>query len=317
MLPNAKKNELDIQLKNPRSVAEEVSLVLRDDTKSWHIRSYPKTVRLRPGESKTVAVPVAFSGYSSKEQLYPVHLTVRSGKFHAEMVHDFRVGVAHRSSGPVSLDGSWAGWNRTKPVTIANSDQVCRLLLGNQPWNGPTDLSAKIYAMYDADYVYVGADITDQKVVTFWNFPAMSYPWDTDCMEVVMDTRTNSAQGTDPPTPGLFRHLSMAEYRHTEFGPILWRGGGAGGPLLPKPLLVPEAETFFRHTAHGYTLICRYPLKEMDGIVAKPGYKIGFDVGISDNDGSTYRKNLHIWAGYTQNQSWWDMGTIGALIFGK
>ena len=50
---------------------------------------------------------------------------------------------------------------------------------------------------------------------------------------------------------------------------------------------------------------------------AMPGSKIGFDVAISDNDGTTYRKNQHIWAGFNQNQSWWDMGTIGALIFGE
>jgi hypothetical protein len=50
--------------------------------------------------------------------------------------------------------------------------------------------------------------------------------------------------------------------------------------------------------------------------VAQPGYKIGFDIAINDNDGTNYRKNQHIWAGYNQNQSWWDVGTIGALIFG-
>ena len=145
----------------------------------------------------------------------------------------------------------------------------------------------------------------------------MSYPWDTDCLEVVLDTRTGSHQGSDPPTPGLFRHLSMAEYRRTEFGPEKWQGGGTGGPTLPKPLLVPNAETYFHRTETGYNLVCRYPLASLKAMIAQPGYKIGFDVGISDNDGTTYRKNQHLWAGFNQNQSWWDMGTIGALIFGE
>ena len=52
-------------------------------------------------------------------------------------------------------------------------------------------------------------------------------------------------------------------------------------------------------------------------MIAPPGYKIGFDVGISDNDGTVYRKNQHLLAGFNQNQSWWDMGAIGALIWGK
>jgi len=29
--------------------------------------------------------------------------------------------------------------------------------------------------------------------------------------------------------------------------------------------------------------------------VAKPGFKIGFDVAINDNDGTSFRKNQHIW----------------------
>ena len=44
--------------------------------------------------------------------------------------------------------------------------------------------------------------------------------------------------------------------------------------------------------------------------------KIGFDVAINENDGSTYRKNVYLWAGFTSNQTWWDLGSMGALIFG-
>jgi hypothetical protein len=144
----------------------------------------------------------------------------------------------------------------------------------------------------------------------------MSYPWDTDCMEIVLDTRIGSGQGYDPPTPGLFRHLSLAEYRETDFSADAWQGAGAGGPLLPKPNLVPEGQTFFHRGRSGYAMIARYPLSRLNGAVIVPGFKIGFDVAINDNDGTNYRKNQHIWAGYNQNQSWWDMGTIGALIFG-
>jgi hypothetical protein len=170
--------------------------------------------------------------------------------------------------------------------------------------------------MYDAKFIYVGAEVKDDSLVTHWNFPVMSYPWDTDCMEVILDTRIDAEQGHDPPTPGLFRHLSLTEYRTTDFGPSIWQGGGAGGPLLPKPNLVPNAETYFTRTSDGYAIICRYPLSELPHVIAEPGYKTGFDVGVNDNDGTNYRKNQHIWAGFNQNQSWWDMGTIGALIFG-
>jgi hypothetical protein len=169
--------------------------------------------------------------------------------------------------------------------------------------------------MYDDSSLYVGADVLDDSLVTHWDFPRMSYPWDTDCMEAILDTRTGSDQGSDPPTPGLFRHLSMAEHRLTEFPPEKWQGGGAGGPTLPKPLLVPGAETFFARTAGGYALIGRYPLSALGKVRVKRGAKLGFDLAISDNDGTTYRKNQHIWAGFNQNQSWLDLGTIGVLLF--
>jgi hypothetical protein len=187
--------------------------------------------------------------------------------------------------------------------------------MGNQPWNGPSDLSAQVYVMYDNSHLYVGADVKDDSLVTHWDFPRMSYPWDTDCMEVILDTRTTSEQGADPPTPGLYRQLSMAEYRVADFSANVWKGGGAGGPLLPKSNLAPGAETYYRRTTGGYAIMCRFPLSTLN-ITAKPGYKIGFDVSINDNDGLNYRKNQHIWAGFNQNQSWWDVGTIGVLIFG-
>jgi hypothetical protein len=239
-----------------------------------------------------------------------------AGGYRETVVHDFYTGVAHFAPTPPSLDGSWRGWNRGNPILINKASQIGRLLFGNQPWHGEADLSASIYAMYDESFLYVGAAVSDDSLVTHWDFPRMSYPWDTDCMEVVLDVRTNSGQGQDPPTPGLFRHLSLAEYRVTDFSAEAWQGAGAGGPLLPKPNLVPGAETYFHRAKGGYSIAARFPLSSLHGVVARPGYKIGFDVAINDNDGTNYRRNQHIWAGYNQNQSWWDTGTIGALLFG-
>jgi hypothetical protein len=266
---------------------------------------------------ETIKIPIQFIGYNPEEQLYPIRLKVASGNFQTEIIRDFHVGVAHFAVTPPSLEGDWQGWYRTHPIAIDKSNQVCKLLMGNQSWKGTDDLSAKIYAMYDDNHLYIGAEVIDDTVIEQWDFPRMSYPWDTDCMEVVIDTRANSAQGSDPPTPGLYRHLCMPEYRITDFGAKAWLGGGAGGPLLPQPNLVRDAETYYTRTEKGYNIICRFPLSSLIDIVAKPGYKIGFDIAINDNDGTNYRKNMHIWAGFTQNQSWWDMGTIGALIFGS
>jgi hypothetical protein len=316
MLPNAEKEKLLIKLTNHTAQVLQVAPQLIAD-RAWQIASPPGgTIDLPPQATQDLAVTLHLAEYSPKEQIYPVRLRLACERFQSETVRDLYVGVAHFASAPPTLDGSWEGWNRTNPMTIDKANQICRLLMGNQPWKGVADLSAKIYAMYDQDYLYVGAEVTDDVLISHWNFPVMSYPWDTDCMEVMLDTRTNSEQGYDPPSPGLFRHLSLAEYRTTDFGAKQWQGGGAGGPLLPKPNLVPNAETYFTRTDKGYNTICRYPLASLKNVRAEPGYKIGFDVAINDNDGLNYRKNQHIWAGFNQNQSWWDVGTIGALVFG-
>ena len=316
MMPNGKEEQLYIDLTNQTSDHLAISTKLAVDPWWKTSGKLQQAVTLAPLEVKRIALPLVLSGYTIDNQLYPIHLQIESEKYSETKVHDFYTGVAHFASSPPSLDGSWKGWNRTNPMLINKATQIGRLLFGNQPWKGESDLSAKISVMYDDQYLYIGADVADDSVVTHWDFPRMSYPWDTDCMEVVLDTRVNSTQGYDPPTPGLYRHLSMSEYRETNFAAEAWQGAGAGGPLLPKPNLFPGAETYFHKTNDGYAIIARYPLSSLKDIVVRPGNKIGFDVAINDNDGTNYRRNQHIWAGYNENQSWWDMGTIGALVFG-
>ena len=330
-IPNGMKETLAIEITNNTPVPRTVSAQLLPDP-AWRpagVESrgkgkrpltarggFPRmTVTLAGGETKRVDVPTRLAGYTTANQLYPIRLRLECDRYTTEIVHDFFVGVAHAAKTPPALDGSWRNWNRSDPMTIDSASQIGRLLFGNLPWHGRNDLSADVYAMYDSAYLYVGADVTDDSVVSHWDFPRMQYPWDTDCMEVVIDARTNSLQGFDPPTPGTYRHLCLAEYRHTDFSAIAWQGAGA--PDLPAPNLVPGGETYFHGTAKGYAMIARFPLSGISGIVAKPGCKVGFDVAFNDNDGTSFRKNQHIWAGYEQNQSWWDLGTIGALIFGK
>ena len=313
MLPNAKKNLLWVDLTNQTPDRVVVSAGLALDH-AWKTTANMKQhVTLGPFATERISVPITLAGYTKKNQLYPIHVQVEAGEFRSEIVHDFYVGIAHFASHAPALDGSWKGWNRKEPILVDTASQIARLLFGNQPWHGRQDCSAQVYVMYDDRYLYVGADVTDDSVVTHWDFPRMNYPWDTDCMEVVLDERANSTQGNDPPTPGLFRHLSLAEYRQTDFSAMAWQG--PAGPFLPKPNLVPGTQTFFHRAGKGYALIARYPLAGLNGVVARPGFKIGFDVAFNDNDGTNYRKNQHTWAGYNQNQAWWDMGTIGALIF--
>jgi hypothetical protein len=314
LIPYGTGERLCVDVKNPTHVRRVVRIAL-SDSPGWEIQGDRiKTVTVGALGRARAVFTSRFRGTRNPNQYFPIRVELGCGEYATLVERDFYVAVAHHASSPPSLDGSWRGWNRSDPIRIDSSSQISKLLLGNQPWRGSQDLSAALYVMFDSHNLYIGGDVADDSVVTHWNFPMMSYPWDTDCMEVVLDTRISPHQGTDPPTPGLFRHLSLAEHRRTDFAAELWRGGGAGGPLLPKRLLIPEAETFFQKTVKGYAIICRCPLSSLHLRRLRPGTSYGFDIAINDNDGTTYRKNQHIWAGYGQNQSWWDMGSIGVLL---
>ncbi len=316
-LPNGRKNLLCVKLKNNTNKKLNINLTLEPGS-FWQIEgSAKRQIELQPLQQKSIEIPATLVQYNPENQLYPIKVKLSCGNFRTEIQRDFYVAIARFANNRPALDGSWDGWYCENPVTIDRPEQVCKLLMGNSPWNGPDDLSAKICAMYDDQFLYIGADVIDDIVVTHWDFPRMSYPWDTDSMEVVLDTRTSSGQGADPPTPGLFRQLCLPEFRNIDFNADSWLGGSAGGPILPRPNIIPDAETFFNLTEKGYAIFARIPLQSLGEITPEPGTKIGFDVAINDNDETNYRKNQHIWAGYTQNQSWWVLGAIGALIFGE
>ena len=97
-----------------------------------------------------------------------------------------------------------------------------------------------------------------------------------------------------------------------------------GPPLLTmKPLHAVSFDVGRKHAVSfflsekGQCKLTMVVADAMQGDVSPIDTPVRFDVAINDNDGTSFRKNQHIWAGYDQNQSWWDLGTIGALIFGQ
>jgi len=309
-LPNLKKNQMLLMLTN--NTKEKLSCtVFLDGLKNWDIKKRKISISLLPGKKSSFALAAELKGYNSKQQ-YPVGIKLQSGDLLVEKIKHFTIAKARFADDLPSLSGDWKGWDKREPVRINRGDQVCKLLMGNQKWNGPDDLSGEVYIMYDKEYLYIGVNVIDDVVVSHWNYPEMSYPWDTDSIEFIIDARSGSDQCVDPPTPGLWRHLMIAEYRKTDFAH--WRFGSAGGPTLPKPNLFRDAETYYQKTKNGYSMICRIPVISMNMKKLEKGMKLGFDIAINDNDGTSFRKNTHIWSGYTQNQVWWVIESIGVLI---
>ncbi len=70
------------------------------------------------------------------------------------------VATAHKAANIV-LDGSLDEWNLNDPIVLS---EVTQLVRDGHFWNGPDDLSAKVYIAWDEEYFYIGADVTEDSV---------------------------------------------------------------------------------------------------------------------------------------------------------
>jgi hypothetical protein len=162
--------------------------------------------------------------------------------------------------------------------------------------------------MYDDEYFYVGAEVTDNIVSTEFD-PKVQMPSDFDSIEVILDTRVNGEQGHDPPTSGVFRHVAVPGSSAIHFSE------NTKGDIPVRFRQINNAETFWKLTDKGYNIIVRIPWRSLPLVRAEPGMKIGFDVAVNGNDGTRFRTNQMLWAGFNQNQTWLDLSLIGTLIF--
>ena len=65
--------------------------------------------------------------------------------------------IAHKNTAIV-LDGDLTEWNLTDAIVLDKAEQLSR---DDHMWAGVNDLSAKIYMAWDENYLYIGAEITE------------------------------------------------------------------------------------------------------------------------------------------------------------
>lgn len=76
--------------------------------------------------------------------------------------------VAWQAAQPPKIDGDLEEWNLTTPVVLERPDQVVK----NAPyWDGPANASGRFYLMWDAENLYIGAQVSDDvPFVRFFGF---------------------------------------------------------------------------------------------------------------------------------------------------
>ncbi|MEK6570976.1 MAG: sugar-binding protein, partial [Bacteroidota bacterium] len=306
-LPNGVKEALRLELVNRTSESRQVSLRIFPSI-GWQCDKIEWTFQLAPSEKRRLDVPIAHINYVQDHQESPIEVELHCEDFVQRWRKDFYVGYCFNAQKPPTLDGTFRNWNTSSPLLIDSEEQISRLLYGNRPWRGTDDLSAKVYAMYDDEYFYVGAEVTDNIVSTEFD-PKVQMPSDFDSIEVILDTRVNGEQGHDPPTSGVFRHVAMPGFSAIHIDE------NTKGDIPVRFRQIKDAEPFGKLTDKGYNIIVRIPWRSLPLVRPEAGMKIGFDVAVNDNDGTRFRTNQMLWAGFNQNQTWLDLSLIGALIF--
>jgi beta-mannanase len=187
-------------------------------------------------------------------------------------------------AGGVKFDGSLKEWKGCQPIVMADASYFKEGIT----WGGPKDLSGKLSLMWDKEFLYLAADVTDK--VPFMNKKERGDIWNGDAIEIVFST-----------DPGAKRERES--FDRTDFQV----GFGTGDGKMVKPSIwnwqrrrsPTGSEIFVKRVDKplGYVLEAKIPWSFFGGFVPSAGTKIGFDVAIDDADQAAERERQLIWNG--------------------
>jgi hypothetical protein len=182
---------------------------------------------------------------------------------------------------PKAIDGKLDDWP-LKSMTPAVLDTKEQIFPGVAPgaagWNGPNDSSGKFYLMWDDKYVYIGAIMKDDKIVTT---KAGGSIWQTDCIEIFFST-TNAVPG----------HSEHYQYGFTPKDQK-WNWCNMDGMGQREPDYMKIASTI---TADGYICEAAIEYKQIKSLKWEAGQTLGFHPVFDDADNGM-RKLQMTWTG--------------------
>jgi Carbohydrate family 9 binding domain-like/Glycosyl hydrolase family 26 len=216
---------------------------------------------------------------SSPEGL--INLSVAKNPF---LPGEARTAVAKKAQYSLKMNGDFGPFSGCTPIVMDNDT----FLKEGSDWKGPKDLSAKIYLMWDSQFFYMYAKITDNLPLT--NSKTNGDIWNGDGIEVTL--------------PGYQIGFGTGDGRANKPSIWIWQ--------KRKPS---TGEIFVTKTIDptGYVLEAKVPWKEIGSISPKTGDKTAFDIAVDDADQTWERKQQFVWSGdylFYKDQDVW-----GALKF--
>ncbi|MFH1778676.1 MAG: sugar-binding protein [Candidatus Omnitrophota bacterium] len=188
-----------------------------------------------------------------------------------------------KTSKTIKIDGNFEEYLNLKPSIKMDNDSFEKL--GYNLWEGPEDLSADIYLLWDDENLYVTARVFDD--VPFVNNNEGSDIWNGDCLEVTLGTDEKADPERVYCVKGDYQiGLSPGNNKDIKPSDWIWRKDDYMGGI----------EVASRKVERGYLIESKIPFKVLDGFKPQVGRAIGFDIAVDDADKDA-RELQFVWIG--------------------
>lgn len=185
---------------------------------------------------------------------------------------DYQVLYAPRLNSAPALDGDFAKWSGG-PLYVL--DQAAQIFTGAKLWRGPSEFSARLALGWDANYLYVGAEVTDPNLYQPFSGREIAKG---DVVTLLLETsfRKNftaiSATGNEYHllfSPGDFAGVKPDVYSEEDY--------------LPHRAVAHdyayEIRTAWKKTADGFSGDIAIPVEWFEGGHFQPGGEVGLVLG--------------------------------------
>lgn len=208
--------------------------------------------------------------------------------------------IAQFVSTPIKIDGNLSEWGSCTPILL---DQESQLQEGYSVWRGPKDLSGKIFVAWDDTYLYIGADVNDDKPIN--NTKTSNNIWNGDAVEITIGLNPNADPNRDTFVRG-DRQIGFSTGNGSNIKPSVWDWTNAR---------VPEgSQVVVSKKQGGYILEAKVPWTSlMSSFVPQAGLKLSFDCAIDDSDDGKSRSKQIVWNGdymFYKDPGVWGMLTL-------
>jgi hypothetical protein len=270
----------------------------------------PRLEKLLPGNTARFDIHIPGRSESTPDTLFPMGAAIyldNMDNLSASRTLDY-LGCRKADKTPV-IDGELDEWNDAEEILINNETQLRDT---GKKYNGPKDLSAKIYTLWDKDYLYLAAMVVDDVASNIDEPGTNGYKFDG--LEFYFDMACNGDTGN--------HRYDANDYQlgffNSDKGPFAWRWGTNSG-LDTNARIAWKYRTDLGPDADlkGYVMEAAIPFKDL-GFTPKKDKLIGFNVAVDDDDtpGATdpfHQDKYFSWTGDQYN--WLDPSGFGFLFF--